>query len=212
MKHIDKSSKRRKPIAFIALIVLLLVIIAIVLFLHMKREEDHTEQPSKIENNQTSASNSEESSDSESPDADENETVVDEAETEFEKDMPEGVIPDGVEITTPIGDLHYPETWKDYAEVSYSSDDTGFNAVIKADIGDHRVDILAIHIGDDTEGVVIGSAPDSEGNQVKVSLELYDIDTDTGWSQSEIDTVYAMQEGINQLVEQIEQLYGYVPV
>lgn len=212
MKHIDKSSKRRKPIAFIALIVLLLVIIAIVLFLHMKREEDHTEQPSKIENSRTSESNSEESSDSESPDADESETIVDEAESEFEKDMPEGVIPEGVEITTPIGDLHYPEMWKDYAEVSYSSDDTGFNAVIKADIGDHSADILAIHIGDDTEGVVIGSAPDLEGNQVKISLELYDIDTDTGWSQSEIDTVYAMQEGINQLVEQIEQLYGYVPV
>lgn len=207
MKYLKKTSKQKRTATFIASITLILAIIAAAFLVHMKQEKNQpsssqfkSQQQSELSGNGQGLSDSK------------NMSVVDnEVSTVFEEDALESVMADGVVISTPIGELYYSKAWEEYTEVKCSSDETHFTAVIHANIGNHSMDILAIHLCDEADGMTVGSVPDSDGNQTKVFLEIYEIDTDNGWSQSEIDTVYAMQESVNQLVEQIKQLYGYVP-
>lgn len=184
MKYFKESSKTKSFIIIVVASMLLLVIAIIIGLFQMK----------EIKNGSTLA--------------------VDDRETTnvFEEETLESVMADGIEISTPIGELYYSKVWREHIEIEYSSDDQMFTAVIQATIGDNKADILAIHIGNNASGTMIGSISDSDGNQTNIYLEVCEINEDNGWSQSEIDIAYAMQEGVNQIIEQITQLYGYVPV
>lgn len=208
MKYLKESSKRKSSVIFVVAILAILAVIVGVLLVHMHRREDLSPSSLPFTSDQQSgpSENGQELSDND------NVSITDsESPSAFEEEALESVMADGIAISTPIGELYYSKVWAEYTEVKYSSDEKNFTAVIQATIGEHKVDILAIHLSDESDGVEIGSVPDSDGNQRKVYLELYEVDTDNGWSQSEIDTVYAMQEGINQLIEQVTQLYGFIP-
>lgn len=208
MKYLKESSKRKKIITIVIVVVLLLAIVAVALLTHLVQAKSQTNGSSPIESNQQSelSENVQGLSDNNNVGATDNEPPV-----VFEEEALESIMADGIVISTPIGELYYSKVWEEYTEVKYNSDERNFTATIQANIGNHKSDILAIHLCDEADGMIIGTVPDSEGNQIKVFLELYEIDTSNDWSQAEIDTVYAMQEGINQIIEQISQLYGYVP-
>lgn len=207
MKYLKESSKRKNIITIVIVVVLLLAIVAVALLTHLVQAKSQTNGSSPIESNQQSelSENVQGLSDNNNVGATDNEPPV-----VFEEAL-ESIMADGIVISTPIGELYYSKVWEEYTEVKYNSDERNFTATIQANIGNHKSDILAIHLCDEADGMIIGTVPDSEGNQIKVFLELYEIDTSNDWSQAEIDTVYAMQEGINQIIEQISQLYGYVP-
>lgn len=207
MKYLKESSKRKNIITIVIVVVLLLAIVAVALLTHLVQAKSQTNGSSPIESNQQSelSENVQGLSDNNVGATDNEPPVV------FEEEALESIMADGIVISTPIGELYYSKVWEEYTEVKYNSDERNFTATIQANIGNHKSDILAIHLCDEADGMIIGTVPDSEGNQIKVFLELYEIDTSNDWSQAEIDTVYAMQEGINQIIEQISQLYGYVP-
>lgn len=207
MKYLKESSKRKNTITIVIVVVLLLTIVAVALLTHLAQAKSQTNGSSPIESNHQSelSGNVQGSSDNNVGATDNEPPVV------FEEEALESIMADGIVISTPIGELYYSKMWEEYTEVKYNSDERNFTATIQANIGNHKSDILAIHLCDEADGMIIGTVPDSDGNQTKVFLELYEIDTSNDWSQTEIDTVYAMQEGINQIIEQITQLYGYVP-
>lgn len=208
MKYLKKTSRRKRAAGFIAVIALILAIIAVVRLVHGNKGKNQPASSQPFESQQQSelSGNGQELLDNNYVSAADNEEPI-----VFEEDPLESIMADGIVISTPIGELYYSKAWEEYTEVRSSSDETHFTAVIHANIGNHSLDILAIHMCDEADGMLVGSVPDSEGNQTKVFLEIYEIDANDGWSQSEIDTVYAIQESVNQLVEQITQLYGYVP-
>lgn len=218
MKH--KESSKRKSVVACIIIVLLLAIIATVLLVHKRQENDDTTISPLLVGSQQSESDEDGQKLPNSSGAEEDlpndnnadaTATVDVAPDVFEEEALESVMADGIEISTPIGNFYYSKAWEEYAEIKYISDGQSFTAVIQATIGNYRADIMAIHLDNDQDGNIIGSAPDADGNRRKICLELYEIDTGSGLSQSEFDTLYAMQEGVNQIIEQIMQLYGYVP-
>lgn len=208
MKYLKESSKRKNIVTFVIVVVLLLSIVAVALLTYLAQAKSQTNSSSPVESNQQSelSENDQGLSDSDNMGATDNEPPV-----VFEEEALESIMADGIVISTPIGELYYSKVWEEYTEVKYNSDERNFTATLQVNIGNHKSDILAIHLCDEADGMFIGTVPASDGNQTKVFLELYEIDTSNDWSQTEIDTVYAMQEGINQIIEQITQLYGYVP-
>lgn len=209
MKYLKESSKRKSTVTFAIAIMVILAIMVVVLLAHMNRREDLSTSSPPFESNQQSElnGNGQELSDKDNVSITDNESP-----SVFEEEALESIMADGIAIATPIGELYYSKVWAEYTEVKCNSDENNFTAVIQATIGNHKADIWAIHLCDDADGMLIGSVPDSNGNQKKVFLELYEVDMDNEWNQSEIDTVYAMQEGINLIIEQVTQLYGFIPV
>lgn len=108
----------------------------------------------------------------------------------------------GVCIDTPAGALYYPEEWRDKVLVETESDP--FSATLFADLEKMKVAIFTVYFGESGEGHLFGTAQCTNGERSKVWVEVHDdFILVSALTDEEIQTLYSMQERVNDIIEQI---------
>ena len=65
--------------------------------------------------------------------------------------------------------------------------------------------------GDKKGNYLIGSVPDSDGKKMKIWLNVQELDPGENWTEDETEQMNLLQSCVNDLLEQIYDLDGFVP-
>lgn len=105
------------------------------------------------------------------------------------------------EISTPYGSLHYPEAMADHLLIANTSQQPytlEFYAVMEEK---PELRLFDISLGEGSGGNM-GTVETSQG-AVPLNVTIYELTMDETWSEGEITTAYAMQDVVNEMIEQM---------
>lgn len=129
----------------------------------------------------------------------------DESEKENENDPFEqnpDVLTEGVIIETPCGTVFYPMEWEDYLVVENVKENGGESICFYAQIeGKEKTPLFNLNFGI-AKGSLIGSAKAGE-KTVEVYFEVFEPEFFGSWKEEEINIIYSMQEGMNNIFAQL---------
>ena len=132
-------------------------------------------------------------------------TATVEAEVETEPSVPaDPVVIIGLEegqIHTPYGALNFPEELSDHLLVANTCQQPytlAFYAVME---GKHEVRLFDISLGEGSGGNM-GKVTTPEG-EVPLNITIYSLNMDETWTEGEFVTVQAMQDVVNEMIEQM---------
>ena len=104
-----------------------------------------------------------------------------------------------VKIETPYGDLTFPGGWGDQLKTETEQDGERQFVHFRANIADQQFDLFDVTIAPD-EGDSVGTIKAADGTIRNVFVEVFDLDAD-GLAAADQDTLFAMQEGVNDLID-----------
>ena len=116
----------------------------------------------------------------------------------------------GIDVSTPIGELEYP--LGDYENVTMEeSSENGLSVVrFLSEVQGEKVLLFEILFGAGGSGYNIGAVPDKDGTLQEVWLNIEEIEPRDNWSEEETAEVNRQQELVNDLLDQIYSLPGYI--
>lgn len=106
------------------------------------------------------------------------------------------------QVQTPYGALNYPEELADHLLIANTSQrpyTLEFYAIMEAK---HEVRLFDISLGEGSGGNM-GIVTTPAGEKVPLNVTIYTVNTDESWTEGEIITLYAMQEVINDMIDQM---------
>lgn len=107
-----------------------------------------------------------------------------------------------LEIETPYGVLRYPDRWQAYLRV-YPSADMGYSVLFSCRLS-AGVELPMFDISfDQVKGNFVGYLAEEDGKTVPVYLQTYSLGLEDALGDGDWDTYLAMQEDLNQVLEQI---------
>lgn len=104
-------------------------------------------------------------------------------------------------VDTPCGGLTYPETWKDQLQTEITETDSGCDVSFSTSIGEEKYRLFTVIIGGDDDSA--GTLTAEDGIVRNVALDVPDLGDISSLSQNDQDQLYAMQEGLNVVVENL---------
>lgn len=115
----------------------------------------------------------------------------------------------GEPLDTPVGELIIPEAWSDQVEMEDASSEGNYVQSFYKTVGDKKVLLYELIIGENGTGYELGTLPDKDGNESKVWINISVIDKDESWSDEEYEEINTIQSGVNDLIDQIYQMDGF---
>lgn len=117
-----------------------------------------------------------------------------------------------LKASTPYGDLYFPGQWKDSIRWVGQETEAGYIAEFYGIVNGKESRLFTLYfaeIVDDAVPVGILTAADMT---MDVSLALWDLPEDSGWSEAEQDMFYALQEKVNYLLDKLKENPGFSPI
>jgi hypothetical protein len=116
---------------------------------------------------------------------------------------------EGKTISTPVGDLECPANWGDDVQIAdnVSSDEGSID--FYGSVNNKQVKLFSLWFGSGTQGHVLGTAPDSSGAPVTISLDISEVEKEGDWTDDDASRMNDLQEGVNDLLDQIYRLNGF---
>lgn len=109
-----------------------------------------------------------------------------------------------MDIETAYGTLSYPAEWKDSLVTNESQDDDGLLSVtFSAKLDEQEYSLFKIMICGE-EGDSVGTIKDAEGTVRNVFVELFELSDLSDLSEDAQNQLYAMQEGVNTLISELD--------
>lgn len=105
-------------------------------------------------------------------------------------------------IATQYGDLAYPVQWQDQLETEQTETKDGVKVDFFTSVGKTRYQLFSVIIGDEEN--LVGSIRDANGTVRNVSVAMADLGDISALRQADQDQLYAMQEGLNVVVENLD--------
>lgn len=104
-------------------------------------------------------------------------------------------------ISTPYGDFVYPREFEKYLVTEFVKGQPDALHLYSAIPGKEKVLLFTVNFGsgDGFESTIKNAA----GEQTKIYFLFVEPEFDDTWAQTDINTVYAMQEGINHLIDSL---------
>lgn len=122
----------------------------------------------------------------------------DEAEQEEQEELPENVT-----VSTEYGEIYYQYEWINYMKIDQTQDGDTITVAFSADIDGATYPLFQLKIGSDEEEVH-GQLTDSKGNQRNVYVSMNELIMPEGLSEGEQNRLYAMQEEINYILQNMK--------
>ncbi|MBQ9968602.1 MAG: hypothetical protein IJO88_07760 [Oscillospiraceae bacterium] len=124
----------------------------------------------------------------------------DAAPKKVENSGQEVTAPDDV-LQTPYGELTYPGLWTDKVAHETIEEGDTVQIVFRSTLKDAEVELFRLSYGAVPEGgFVLGQMADG----AMVSVVMGSIEPDDAWPQETLDTLYALQESVNDLLVQLQ--------
>ena len=105
-----------------------------------------------------------------------------------------------MEVETEYGTLYYPARWKDVLVTAQEKSDEMLTVDFSASVEGKEYRLFQVVIGGQ-EGDSAGILTDDTGNQRNVQLSVEELAGIEELSEEEQNQLYAMQEGVNDLLE-----------
>ena len=102
-------------------------------------------------------------------------------------------------VHTPCGDLVFPAEWEGIVGTSVAETDGGCEVTFSTSVSNHDYRLFVVTIGGD--GDAVGSITGPDGNDRNVSIEMLDLGDISSLSEDQQNQLYAMQEGVNTIIE-----------
>lgn len=106
-------------------------------------------------------------------------------------------------ISTQYGDLYYPDQWTECVQIDQSTAGNALVVSFAAQINDVQYPLFKVTIGEG-DGSKIGELTDSAGTKRDVYLQLEEIQEDPNLNDGEQNRLYAMQEDLNYLIDNLK--------
>ncbi len=108
-------------------------------------------------------------------------------------------------IQTPYGALHYPVRWKDYLVTEHiENEETGIYSVeFYGKVANQEKCLLFTILFGGDEGDQLGVILQDNGDFITVNILVAELELD-GWSESDMQILFTMQEAMNELIEQLD--------
>lgn len=106
-------------------------------------------------------------------------------------------------ISTQYGDLYYPDQWTECVQIDQSTAGNALVVSFAAQINDVQYPLFKVTIGEG-DGSKIGELTDSAGTKRDVYLQLEEIQEDPNLNDGEQNRLYAMQEDVNYLIDNLK--------
>ena len=104
-------------------------------------------------------------------------------------------------LQTPYGELTFPGLWTDKVAHETVKDGENVQIVFRSTLKDAEVELFRLCYGAvPEESFVLGQMADG----VSVSVVMGSIEPEEAWSQETLDTLYALQESVNDLLVQLQ--------
>lgn len=105
-------------------------------------------------------------------------------------------------IDTPAGELYYPARWESYLKLEVLQEDP-YILEFYADLeGIELVHLFNVCLDGD-QGIYVTDITAPDGSQVKLFVDIHEIEADSGWTDAQRSIVLAMQEDINVLLSEL---------
>lgn len=106
-------------------------------------------------------------------------------------------------INTDYGDLYYPEQWSEWLVTEQSKEDESLIVSFSALIDDVEYLMFQVTIGN-SDDVEVGEITDHSGTKRTVYMQLIEIEENDELTESEQQRLYAMQEDLNYLIDNLK--------
>lgn len=109
-----------------------------------------------------------------------------------------------MDIETAYGTLSYPAEWKDSLVTNESKDDDGLLSItFSAKLDEQEYSLFKVMICEE-DGDSVGIIKDADGTARNVFVELFDLSDISDLSEDAQNQLYAMQEGVNTLIGELD--------
>ena len=131
------------------------------------------------------------------------ETTAAAPERQTEETIPEETLT-GFVLNTPIGTLIYPEEWEQYLDVEERVDGDNYRADFACRLSDGTAHLFTLSVGPEGLGFRMGDL-----NGQEVWIDVSPAEEQEQWTEEESVRVVAMQERVNDLINQIYEMEGF---
>ena len=128
-----------------------------------------------------------------------NDTSLNQESNNADKSIPA----EAMVIETSYGDLYYPEQWKEFLQTEEEQKGEVLVISFRAVIQENTYDLFDVSIGGN-EGTIVGQITSKDGTQRAVYIDVADIGEDSRLTEGEQNSLYAMQEDLNYLVDNLK--------
>ena len=108
-------------------------------------------------------------------------------------------------IQTPYGALHYPVRWKEYlvTEQTENEENGIYSVEFYGKVANREKCLLFTILFGGDEGDQLGAILQDNGDFITVNILVAELKLD-GWSESDMQILFTMQEAMNELIEQLD--------
>ena len=108
-------------------------------------------------------------------------------------------------VETKFGDLRYPDQWFDSLETEQTETDDSVTVAFRAKVNEQSFDLFDVCIGQNAvEGEAVGVLTGPDGVQREAFLRFHELGEITGLNEGETNRVYAMQEALNFVIDNLK--------
>lgn len=115
----------------------------------------------------------------------------------------EATEPEYMAIITEYGDLYYPEQWTDYLRTEQTMEGDSLKVSFSAKINDVEYPMFQVTIGD-SEDTEVGELTDSSGTKRSVHMRVDEMGEIENLTEIEQQRLYAMQEDLNCVIDNLK--------
>lgn len=108
-----------------------------------------------------------------------------------------------VQVSTPYGDLYYQDQWEEYMVTEQEDTGDGVKVTFSACINGMTYPLFYVTIGSG-EGALVGELTGPDGAKREVYVRSNEMEEISELSDSERNRLYAMQEDINYIIENLK--------
>lgn len=116
-----------------------------------------------------------------------------------------------VRVKTPVGKLDFPGELGKEVEFEETTENNQQYVRCYGEAAGEEVLLFELSFGDKKGNYLIGSVPDSDGKKMKIWLNVQELDPGENWTEDETEQMNLLQSCVNDLLEQIYDLDGFVP-
>ncbi len=168
----------------------ILILLACLLFLNITAcNQAETDQPS------------DQPSDSQATESQFNDATAD----QLNESHPETSANPNIKVETAYGDLYYSPVWKEYIHVEQKQEDQELVAHFRAKMQETDYELFSIILTDSNErGEPVKEFTAADGSVKNVYVEIKELDFAENLTEIDKDNLYAMQEEVNTVLENME--------